>query len=221
MRGWRSYLLYEGCYWAFQALGTLGLSYRFEGRRNVPRRGPALLIANHESYFDPVLVGMASSRQICYLARKTLFNNKVFGAFLRTVRTFPVDQEGVAKEGLKTVLELLKAGEVVLIFPEGERTWDGEMQPLKPGVQLLVKRTQAPVIPVGVAGAFQALPRQRKLPRLSPLFLPATGAAVAVSVGEPRPAARYADLPRDQLLVELAREIGVMRERAERLRRKP
>jgi 1-acyl-sn-glycerol-3-phosphate acyltransferase len=221
MRGWRSYLLYEACYWAFQALATLGLSYRFEGRRNIPRRGPALLVANHESYLDPVLVGMASSRQICYLARKTLFKNPLFGAYLRTVRTFPVDQEGVAKEGLKTVLELLKAGEVVLIFPEGERTWTGEMQPLKPGVHLLIKRAQAPVIPVGVAGAFEAFPRTRKLPHLSPLFLPATGASVAVSVGRPQPAARYAELPRDQLLVELGREIAVMRERAQRLRRKP
>lgn len=221
MGGWRSYLLYGSCYWAFQALALLGLSYRFEGRRNVPRRGPALLVANHESFLDPVLVGMASSRQICYLARKTLFKNRFFGAYLRTVRTFPVDQEGVAKEGLKTVLELLKAGEVVLIFPEGERTWDGEMQPLKPGVQLLIKRAQAPVIPVGVAGAFEAFPRTRKLPHLSPLFLPATGAAVAVSVGKPQPAARYTELPRDQLLVELGREIAVLRERAKRLRRKP
>ena len=220
MPGWRSYLLYGASYWAFQALATLGLSYRFEGRRNVPRRGPALLVANHESFLDPVLVGMASSRQICYLARKTLFKNRLFGAYLRTVRSVPVDQEGVAKEGLKTVLELLKAGEVVLVFPEGERTWTGQMQPLKPGVQLLIKRAQVPVIPVGVAGAFQAFPRTRKLPNLSPLFLPATGASVAVSVGKPQPAARYTELPRDQLLVELAREVGAMRERAERLRRK-
>jgi hypothetical protein len=88
-------------------------------------------------------------------------------------------------------------------------------------VQLLIKRAQAPVIAVGVAGAFEAFPRTRKLPHLSPLFLPATGAAVAVSIGKPQPAARYTELPRDRLLVELGREIAVMRERAERLRRKP
>jgi 1-acyl-sn-glycerol-3-phosphate acyltransferase len=221
MHGWRSYLVYEGCYWALEALATLALSFRFAGRQNVPRRGPALLIANHESYLDPVLVGLAAPRQICYLARKGLFNHPLFGAFLRTVHTFPVDQEGVAKEGLKTVLELLKAGEVVLIFPEGERSWDGRMQPLKPGVQLLIKRAQAPIIAAGVAGAFQALPRQRKLPHLSPLFMPATGAAVAVAIGKPQPAARYAEMPRDQLLVELGRAIADMRQRAERLRRKP
>jgi 1-acyl-sn-glycerol-3-phosphate acyltransferase len=221
MQGWRTYLLYGASYWTFQALATLGFSYRFEGRRNVPRRGPALLVANHESFLDPVLVGLASARQICYLARKTLFTNPLLGAYLRNVRTVPVDQEGVAKEGLKTALELLKAGEVVLIFPEGERTWTGEMQPLKPGIQLLVKRAQVPVIPVGVAGAFHALPRTRQWPLLSPLFLPATGASVAVSVGKPRPAPHYAEMPRDQLLVELAREIEVMRARAEVLRRKP
>lgn len=202
------------------ATATLGFSLRIEGRRNIPRRGPALLIANHESFLDPPLVGVAAPRPIWYLARKTLFTNRVFGAFLRSINCVPVDQEGVAKEGLKTGLEGLKGGQVVLIFPEGERTWTGRMQPLKPGLHLLVKRSGAPVIPVGVAGTFEALPRTRALPRLSPLFWPATGAALAASVGKPLPAARFATMPREQLLTELCREIEAVRQRAERLRRK-
>lgn len=217
---WLSYLWYESCYWGVMATATLGFSLRIEGRRNIPRRGPALLIANHESFLDPPLVGVAAPRPIWYLARKTLFTNRVFGAFLRSINCVPVDQEGVAKEGLKAGLEGLKAGQVVLIFPEGERTWTGRMQPLKPGLHLLVRRGGAPVIPVGVAGAFEALPRTRALPRLSPLFWPATGAALAAAVDKPLPAARFATMPREQLLTELGREIEAVRQRAERLRRK-
>jgi 1-acyl-sn-glycerol-3-phosphate acyltransferase len=199
---------------------TLGFSVRVEGSRHVPWRGPALVVANHESFLDPLLVGMAVVRRPYYLARKTLFRNRLFGAYLRSVNCVPVDQEGVAKEGLKTVLGLLHAGQAVILFPEGERTGTGEMQPLRPGVQLLIKRGMAPVVPVGVAGSFQAYSRHQKLPTLSPLFLPATGAAVAVSVGRPIDPHRLAALPRDVLLAELEKEIRKARERARRLRRK-
>src|SRR4051812_6980595 len=99
---------------------TLGFSVRCEGGRHVPRRGPALVLANHESFLDPLLVGMAVGRRPYYLARKTLFRNRAFGAFLRSVNCVPVDQDGVAKEGLKAVIRLLHAGEAVIVFPEGE-----------------------------------------------------------------------------------------------------
>jgi len=95
------------------------------------------------------------------------------------------------------------------------------MQPLKPGIHLLLKRTQAPVVPVGIAGAYQAYPRTRLLPTLAPLFWPANGCAVGVSVGRPLPAQRYGALPRARALEELFQELRAVRERAERLRRKP
>jgi 1-acyl-sn-glycerol-3-phosphate acyltransferase len=199
---------------------TLGFSLRFEGGRNIPAQGPALLIANHESFLDPIAVGLTTTRQLCYLARKTLFRSPLFGRFLLSVGCVPVDQEGVAKDGLKTVLALLGQGRAVLLFPEGERTLTGQMNPLKPGIQLLIKRTQAPIVPVGIAGAFDAFPRSKKVPRLSPLFMPAGRGTMAVSVGSPLDARHYLELPREQLLVELQQAIQAMKDRAERLRRK-
>src|SRR6185436_17732030 len=95
----------------------------------------------------------------------------------------PVDQEGVAKEGLKTVIHLLKEGKAVVVFPEGERTLTGEMLELKPGIQLILKKTMAPIVPVGIVGSYDALPRGRGYPHLAPLFMPACRAAIAVSVG--------------------------------------
>jgi len=94
------------------------------------------------------------------------------------------------------------------------------MNPLKPGIQLLIKRTRAPIVPVGIAGAFDAFPRSRKIPRFSPLFMPAGRGTMAVSVGPPLDARHYLELPRDKLLVELQQAIQAMKDRAERLRRK-
>jgi hypothetical protein len=77
-----------------------------------------------------------------------------------------------------------------------------------------------PIVPVGVAGAYEAYPRKAKFPKLSPLFWPATGNGVAVSVGRPIPSARFQKLPRERILDDLFGEVRAMVERAERLRRK-
>jgi 1-acyl-sn-glycerol-3-phosphate acyltransferase len=216
-----SWLLYEMCYWLSQIGLTWGFNFRAEGRGNIPLTGPVLLLSNHQSFFDPCIVGSGTRRHLCFLARKTLFRNRLFGALIHRLNAVPVDQEGVAKEGLKTILDQLQAGQAVLVFPEGERTSTGEVQPLKPGVLLLIRRMEVPIVIAGIAGAFDALPRTRHWPKLSPFFLPPTGADIAVSIGKPFGAARYRDMPRDKVLSELQEELKRAKERAERLRRIP
>src|SRR5207248_2598099 len=115
---------------------------------------------------------------------------------------------------------LLKEGKAVVVFPEGERTLTGEMLELKPGIQLIIKKTLAPIVPVGIVGAFDALPRGRPWPRLSPLFMPRCRGTIAVSVGAPLEAQRYVDMPREQMLRELHSAIKAMKDRAARIRRK-
>jgi 1-acyl-sn-glycerol-3-phosphate acyltransferase len=221
VKDWLSSLWYEGCYWVSSAAMTLGFSLRTEGRGNVPAHGPALVIANHQSFLDPLLVGLASRRHLCYLARKTLFRHALLAWLMRSLNAVPIDQEGVAKEGLRTILEQLQSGQAVVVFPEGQRSGDGALQPLRPGIQLLIRRTQAPIVPVGIAGAFNAWPRSRPLPLPAPLFLPAGPRTIAVSVGRPLHGQRFANLPRDQLMAALFTELKKVSERAERLRRKP
>jgi 1-acyl-sn-glycerol-3-phosphate acyltransferase len=220
MQGWLSGLWYESVAWLATAASVLGFSLRLEGGRNIPRRGPALLLANHQCYLDPVFVALSTRRRLCFLARKTLWRNRALGKLIDSLNAVPVDQEGVAKEGLKTILEQLRRGQAVLIFPEGQRTWDGQMNELRPGIHLLIRRAQPPIVPVGIAGAYDAWPRWRSYPLPAPLFLPPGKGTIAVSVGRPIDARRFLELPREQVLAELHKAIHAMWRRAERLRRK-
>jgi 1-acyl-sn-glycerol-3-phosphate acyltransferase len=220
METWRSYLWYELNYWMVWTTFTFGFSFRSEGSRNVPRRGPVLFIANHESFLDPLAIGLAVRRHLYFLARKTLFHPPSFGNFLRSVNCVPVDQEGVAKEGMRTCLDLLESDMALLVFPEGERTYDGRMQAFKPGITLLMKKLPVPIVPVGVAGAFEAYPRQAKIPHLSPLCLPPNGAAVAACVGKPIRPERFANMSREQVLAELFDAVAEQVRAAEKIVRK-
>jgi 1-acyl-sn-glycerol-3-phosphate acyltransferase len=213
-----SNLVYESTYFAAAAGMTLGWSLRTEGRQHIPAKGPALLIANHQSFLDPLLVGLGTRRHLRYLARKSLFKNPVFTWLIRMLNAVPIDQEGVGKEGIKSILGQLQNGEAVVVFPEGSRTSDGLVQPLRPGIHLLIKRAQAPIVPVGIAGAFDAMPHWRTVPTPAPLFWPGCRATIAVSIGRPLDARKFAELPRAKALVELLGEIETVWRRAERLR---
>jgi 1-acyl-sn-glycerol-3-phosphate acyltransferase len=204
---------------AFYAF-TFGWSFRSVGRQNLPRTGPVLLVANHQSFIDPVLVGAAASRWLTYLARSSLWHSKALGRVIDAYDAVPIDR-GFGKEGLQTVLDQLAKGRAVLMFAEGERTHSGELQPLKPGVSLLVKRVTCPIVPVGVAGAYQAWPRQRKWPLPDPLFLASRGRGIAVAFGAAIDPARYKGLDRQAMLADLQAEVRKAYEAAEQVRRKP
>jgi 1-acyl-sn-glycerol-3-phosphate acyltransferase len=215
-----AYLWYEAAFLSGMAAMSLGFSLRTDGRENMPARGPVLVVANHQSFLDPLLVGLAVHRHLCYLARKTLFRNRVFARLIRSFNAVPIDQGGVGKEGIQKIIQQLRLNQAVLVFPEGERTGTGRMCPLRPGVHLLIRRAKAPLLPVGIAGAFEAWPRSRDFPIPAPLFLPAGKGTIAVAVGKPLESARYADMPREQALNELFDEIHKVQTRAERLRRR-
>jgi 1-acyl-sn-glycerol-3-phosphate acyltransferase len=220
MSGWFGYLWYEACFWTSLITFTLGFSLRVRGRRHVPRSGPVLIIANHQSFLDPVLIGLASPRHLSYLARKSLFRHPAFTRLIRSLNAVPIDQDGVGKEGLQTILKQLQEGRAVIVFPEGERTGDGRLQGLRPGIFLLIKRVQAPIVPLGIAGAHDAWPRSRPFPVPAPLFLPPSKGTLAVSVGPALDARHFADRPRDEVLAELFAVLQLEQERAEELRRK-
>jgi 1-acyl-sn-glycerol-3-phosphate acyltransferase len=215
---------FQSCFYdlirASSAIGlTLGFGLRTRGRNNVPREGPALVVSNHQSYLDPLIVGSGSCRRLSFLARKTLFRNPFFGWAIRELKAYPLDQDGTGIDGLRSVIKLLEAGKAVLVFPEGERSPHGKMVPLQPGIHLLVKRTQVPVIPVGMAGAYDAWPKSRLLPRLAPAFMPPAPNTIAVVVGKPLEAGTLLDMPKKVMIDTVYQEIARLAAEADALRR--
>jgi 1-acyl-sn-glycerol-3-phosphate acyltransferase len=222
MSDWLTRLWYDSCFVVSWTGMTLGFSLRTEGMHHIPRRGPVLVIANHQSYLDPIVVGLAARRRIWSLARKTLFRNPLFGLLMHSLNAIPVDLEGIGIQGLRMIIQELERGRAVMVFPEGDRTWDGVMKELRPGIHLLIKKVpEMRIVPMGIAGAYEAWPRWRRLPYPAPLFLPAENGTIAVSVGPPLDASRFAKMPRQQALAELFDVLHDQYERAERLRRKP
>lgn len=133
----------------------------------VPVQGALLLVANHQSFLDPPLVGCAiRSRQLAYLARAGLFKFKPLGRLLSSVNSIPISESGGDVAAVRTVISLLQAGNAVLIFPEGSRSPTGVMQDFKRGAALVVRKSRCPVLPVAVEGPFRAWPRNRKFPVL-------------------------------------------------------
>jgi 1-acyl-sn-glycerol-3-phosphate acyltransferase len=121
--------------------------------------GGAILAMNHQSYLDPPLAGIACRREIYFLARKSLLRWPVIGPLLPKVNVIPVDQERADSAALKAVIKVIRQGHCTIIFPEGTRTPDGELQPAQPGLGFVVARTLAPVVPMRIFGAREAFPR--------------------------------------------------------------
>lgn len=128
--------------------------------------GGCLVVANHASFLDPPMIGSAFPGAIHYMARKSLFNHPVADWIFRRCNAIPVDQQRPELGTIRRILQLVEAGEKVLIFPEGERTEDGQLKERgAAGIGLLIARSQAPVLPVRIYGAYEALPRGAKFPR--------------------------------------------------------
>lgn len=165
---WLGYTLFKSAARAF-------FSYRILNREKLVEEGPVLIVANHQSFLDPPMIGIAYEDAIHYLARKTLFRG-LFRRVLPRCCAIPVDQNAPDGHAVKTVIRLLKAGERVLVFPEGSRTPDGEIHDAMPGIAFILSKAPAPVQPLRIAGAYESLPVGARRLRFRP---------ITISVGDP------------------------------------
>ena len=149
---WLGYNFFKLCARGF-------FNYRVIGRERLDIPGAALIVSNHVSFLDPPFVGIAFDEAIHYLAKKPLFSHPIAGAIFRSWSAIPVDQDRPDMASLKTVIRHLKAGEKVLLFPEGNRSPDGTLQKGEPGIGFIVTKVPVPVIPVHIFGTYEALPR--------------------------------------------------------------
>jgi len=156
---------------AFKLIYRTAFRLKVHGADNIPPRGGFLIASNHESYLDPPLIGSSFPYPIHYFARKTLFDNRMLGFLLPRVHVLPIVQERPDIRGMRSAIRAVASGAPLVVFPEGARTPDGNLQPAQPGVGLLVIKTGAPVLPVRIRGAHAAWPRDSKKIRLRPISL--------------------------------------------------
>ena len=170
--------------WMFRIQLTLFYRIRVHGLENFPEPGSTLICSNHQSFLDPVVLGVSSPRTLNFLARKTLFKMKPVRMFLELNDALPIDLDSMGMDGIKESLKRLKRGEMLVVFPEGTRTKDGELLPFKPGFDLLARRSKSRMLPVALDGCYQAFPRDAILPRFG---------EIQVVFGEPIEYEEYKD----------------------------
>jgi 1-acyl-sn-glycerol-3-phosphate acyltransferase len=180
--------------------------YRFRGfgQRHIPATGPVLFVSNHQSFLDPIVVGLAAHhRQFYALARSTLFDHPILGWLIRSLNAVPVARGESDTAAMRKCLDVLAEDHALLVFPEGTRSLDGTTGSFGRGIALLIKRSGATVVPVAIEGAFAAWPKGRKLPRGS--------GRIQVMYGEPIPPSVLQSMKPDAALSLLRDRVESMR----------
>ena len=169
-------LLYKAARTLCRVFTTTLLDLKVYGVEHVPTDGGVLLLSNHQSNLDPVMVGVQLRRPVSFLAKSELFKPWGFRWLIRNLGAFPVRQGAGDVGAVRETIARLKEGRLLTVFPEGSRTHDGELMPLQTGFALIVRRAGVPIVPVAIEGTFAAWPRGQLLPRMAP---------VRVSFGRP------------------------------------
>lgn len=167
---------YRFCRFVFRVFFRLYHRGRVDHADRVPDTGAAILAGNHVSFLDPPFFGAAVRRAPRYMARDTLFRHPVANWILRSWNCVPINRERGDIGAMRTLLRLLSEGEAVVMFPEGTRSEDGQLQEARAGIGMIVAKANVPVVPMRIFGTERALPRGATLPR---------PAKVTIVFGEP------------------------------------
>ncbi|KUO50489.1 MAG: hypothetical protein APF76_07490 [Desulfitibacter sp. BRH_c19] len=124
--------------------------WQVEGVENIPQKGPVVLIANHTSYWDPIALGVVSSRRVSFMAKAELFKIPVLSQIVKGLGAFPVDRQKSDRAALRAALDILDKGDVVGMFPEGTRIRDEELGEFKMGATMIAAKANAPIIPIAL-----------------------------------------------------------------------
>ncbi len=135
---------------------------QFRNKELIPRQGPCILIANHESYLDPILLSTLSPRRIGFFTKSTSFANRILQPILRAYRSIPNRRYETDPIVIRQAIRRLKTGHCIGIFPEGERTWDGRLGDFKYSTIRFILSAQVPVVVVNIKGGYRILPRWSK-----------------------------------------------------------
>lgn len=142
---------------------------KIEGKENIPKQGGYIIAANHESYMDHLFIGAyfitLLNKKIHFLAKKEHFDNWFKAAWHNAVGAIPVDRQAGGDDALNEAIQSLKSGKIIAIHPEGTRSRTGKIQEAKTGVARLALQAQVPVLPIGLRGTFEIMPRGKLIPK--------------------------------------------------------
>ncbi len=189
-------------------LAVVAIRLRVFGQHHVRRTGGVLLVANHQSYLDPVVLGLGLDRMIAFMARRTLFQNAWFAKLIRLLNAFPVTRGGRDTAAMHEAVDRLRAGECLVMFAEGTRTRDGRIGPLRAGILVIAQRAGVPMVPTAIDGAYDIWPRHGGL----------QPGHVAVSFGMPIWPEEQAGMGRDVLVRRLAEALKTQQAGLRRMR---
>ena len=187
-----------------QGLFLVLFRVRVMWRGNVPAQGGVLLISNHQSFLDPILVGLALPRLVSYMARQSLFRRWLPAKLLASVGTFPVRRGRGDIGAIREAITRLEQGSPLLVFPEGTRTYDGALAAFRDGFAMIARRAGVPIVPVAIEGEYVAWPRGRKMFRCR---------TIRVGFGRPITPAEAKAIGRREVAGEVRTQIERMIER--------
>lgn len=158
-------IFYRAVWIAIRGVASVWFRLEPHGAENLPATGGFVLAANHASNLDPPLISVSMWRECHTLAKQELFDIPLIGKAIRRLHSHPINRAGVDRRALRECAELLTSGEILLLFPEGTRTEDGQFLPAKPGAGMIAAQAGVPIVPVYIEGSFDAMPRGVNLPR--------------------------------------------------------
>lgn len=159
---------------------------KVSGLENLPRKGAFIAAANHASYMDHLIISSYLishlDRRVHFLAKKEHFDNILKKAWHNYAGAIPLDREKGGKKALRWAVKALKDGKIIAIHPEGTRSLTGKLQEAKTGVARLALLAKVPVVPIGLAGTFEMLPKGKYIPKFK---------RAAMNIGKPMHFAQY------------------------------
>jgi 1-acyl-sn-glycerol-3-phosphate acyltransferase len=198
--------VYGFCHYWLRVSYQMCFRGEVRGLEHVPARGGFLLAANHASFIDPPMIGCQLPRQIAYFARKTLWKGGFSSWWLDAVGTIPVDRDGGQDvSAIKRVLRALREERGLILFPEGTRTPDGQLQPAKAGVGVIAIKTQVPGVPVRIFGSHEAFGRDRPLRLGTPVSVVFGAPILPGDYDDPRAGKERAQVASDRIMAHIAR----------------
>lgn len=176
---------------------------RVYGKENIPRKGELLILSNHQSFYDTIACQGWVRRPFYYVPRASLFHG-FWGWVIDSFYTIPIDQEKADLAGMRAIIDVLKRGKAVGLYPEGSRTLTGRIDEIKPGFSLLVRRSGASVLPMVIEGLYEIWPRGQKYPKFGKRL------PIGVMYGKPITAEHISEIGEQRFIDEFNRTLQQM-----------